>query len=614
MNFPKFINFLKKHKKVFPLNLFVFVIKKILTTKTVLKNDRKLKNERKYLKKIVENWKLSINPLSAKELQECLNQEKLSENQLLEFIRFFASASCFKKTEKHFLLFEALKIYGQNADQKNFLDLADFIIKETGVLIAGYYALEKSLNNEPYKKLEDYLHYICVHQIDLNESQKRRFLVTLSQLRILRKPIPPKEERKFSHYKSEENIIFYILHNSEPYMTFGYASRSRGVMSSLQKDGYKVYGVTRFGFPHDFQRSDLKDNIPLRENTSLVDKVGDLEYLRLLAKEGKGIFEQPLDEYILEAKNAIIELAYLKKPSKIIAASNYYTAFPALLAARELGIPFIYEVRGFWEVTRYSRVPAWKNSYDHKFYVAMENKTVLGADKVLTLTEAMKDLIEERSNGKVSAEIIPNAVTPREDVSSRRNEELATQLGIKANEKVIGFIGSIVQYEGLDLLVKAATHLKELPCKFLIVGSGESLESLKELSQKLSLEEVFIFIGRVPHNEVQEYYTLIDLVILPRLPQPVCELVSPLKPFEAMAEKKLLLMSDVAPMKEFTIEGVNGFLFEKGNINSLVSQIKRILFSQENFENTKESAREWVLENRTWDFAAKKIHNVLNHL
>ena len=612
MNFHKFINFLKKHKKVFPLNLFVFVIKKILTTKTVLKNDRKLKNERKYLKKIAENLKLSINPLSAKEWQECFNQEKLSENQLLDFIRFLASAVCFKKTEKHFLLFEALKIYSQNEDQKKFIYLADFIIKETGILIAGYYALEKSLNNAPYKKLEDYLHYICLHQMDLNESQKRRFLLTLAQLRILRKPVPPKGERKFSHYKSEENTIFYILHNSEPYMNFGYASRSRGVMSSLQKDGYKVYGVTRFGFPHD--RLDLKDSIHLRENTPLTDKVGDLEYWRLLAKKGQGLFEQPLDEYILEAKNAIIELAYLKKPSKIIAASNFYTAFPALLAARELGIPLIYEVRGFWEVTRYSSVPDWKNSYDHKFYVAMENKTALGADKVLTLTQAMKDLIEKRSNGKVSAEIISNAVTPREDVSSRRNEELATQLGIKSNEKVIGFIGRIVQYEGLDLLMQAATQLKDLPCKFLIVGSGESLEALKEFSKKLSLEEVFIFIGRVPYNEVQEYYTLIDLVILPRLPQPVCELVSPLKPFEAMAEKKLLLMSDVAPMKEFTIEGVNGFLFEKGNINSLVSQIKRILFSQEKFEKTKESAREWVLENRTWDFAAKKIHHVLNHL
>lgn len=258
MKFNTFLNFLKRHKKVFPLNLFIFVIKKFffykksITSKRCLASDIKLENDRKFLKKIAEDWKLSINPLSAKEWQECLNQGKLSENQLLDFIKFLAPLSCFKKTEKNFLLFETLKIYSKNENQIKFLDLTDSLIKETGILTAGYYALEKSLNNEPYKKLEDYLHSLCVQQMNLNESQKRRFLVTLSQLRTLRRPIPPKEEKKFSHYKSEENIIFYILHNSEPYMTFGYASRSRGVMSSLQKEGYKIYGVTRLVFPMIF--------------------------------------------------------------------------------------------------------------------------------------------------------------------------------------------------------------------------------------------------------------------------------------------------------------------------------------------------------------------------
>lgn len=573
---------------------------------------RELSEQRKEIKEIASSFKAQINALSIKEWQQFLNETELSSEKLSRLLRFLATSFCFTEEGKKRLISKAFKLYSEKETADKFLALADFILKITALPIVSYYALQKSLESKNYKDLESYLHHCLLYQSELGQAQRERLNFILGELRILKMKVPPSAKKKISHYKGDAEKIFYVLHNSEPYMTFGYASRARGVMTALEKEGYKVYGVTRLGFPHD--RYDLKDKLPLPEDTPLEDRVGELDYLRLLSKDGKGLFEKPLDDYIFEAKEALVKLACLKKPSKIIAASNFYTAFPALLAARELGIPFVYEVRGFWEVTRYSRDPSWQDSYAHHFYETMENKIVMASDKVFTLTEAMKDLIKKRSGGEITAELVPNAVTPRKEVSSKKDKELAKKLGIKENTKVIGFIGSVVEYEGLNLLAEAACSLKEKDCQFLIVGAGAYLEELKTLTKKLGVEEKFIFTGRVPHSEVFSYYSLIDLVTLPRLSLPVCELVSPLKPFEAMAEKKLLLMSDVAAMKEFTKPGLNGFLFEKGNLESFLRQIHKILFSDERFEKTKESARDWVLQNRTWDITAKKINHLLKNL
>src|SRR5690606_24655548 len=111
----------------------------------------------------------------------------------------------------------------------------------------------------------------------------------------------------------------------------------------------------------------------------------------------------------------------------------------------------------------------------------------------------------------------------------------------------------------------------------LLVGDGAELERFSARVKDEGLESVITFTGRVPHEDVERYYSLIDITPFPRLPLPVCEMVSPLKPFEAMAMGKAVLASGVAALAEIVAPGVTGFLHSKGDAESLRRGIERYL-------------------------------------
>lgn len=588
-------------------------IQKLKETSQVIENQIAFK-ERKILSEEARSLKLGFNLLSIASWQEHLDKDENSSNELIKIIKFLADSAIFNERNKTKVLDKALRNYYRKEENISlFTNTIDYVLRESNLITAAYYACIKIIESNSSTPYAKYLYLLCHNNQELKPEQQERLSYILGKIKLEQLSIPKSCHIKTTHYKAEEKTLFYVLHNSEPYMSFGYASRSRGMITALQEEGYKIFGVTRLGFPHD--RMTLKEKIPIQSQTPIEDHLDKITYLRMFPDDGKGLSQKPLDTYCEEAKKALTKLAYLKKPSVIIAASNFYTALPAILAARELKIPFIYEVRGLWEVTRYSHTPSWKDTHEYNFYKKMETKIALAADKVITLTQSMKDLIEERCDDKITVDIVPNAVNPKTaTIFDDKDKELKEKFKIKEEDKVIGFIGSIVSYEGLNLLVDAATQLKEYNIKYLLVGTGAYLEELKNYTQLQKVEHLFIFTGKVPHSEVSRYYSLIDLIVLPRLSLPVCELVSPLKPFEAMAHKKLVLMSNVKAMKEFTLPGVNGFLFEKENLESLASQIKEILFSEVDHRKTRESSREWVLENRTWQGVSKKISSIIDQL
>ena len=116
---------------------------------------------------------------------------------------------------------------------------------------------------------------------------------------------------------------------------------------------------------------------------------------------------------------------------------------------------------------------------------------------------------------------------------------------------MIGYIGSLVSYEGLDLLISSLPWFNKARIKFklLIVGDGAYMEKLQDLTNNLGLTDLVLFTGRVPHEEVERYYSIVDIAPFPRLP-PVTEMVSPLKLFEAMAMEKAVIASDVHALTE----------------------------------------------------------------
>ena len=439
----------------------------------------------------------------------------------------------------------------------------------------------------------------------LQEETKRN---AVSNYQLGKTGFPFPEMRPTPAYEADDHKVFYLLHNSLPHNSAGYATRTHGLLSELNRIGWDVDGVTRLGYPYDMPGKAEIPDVPLH------DVVGNVDYRRLL-KSREIEKKNPLFHYTERYSSALLDLAKEQRPAIIHAASNHWNGLTAVKTARQLGIPSIYEVRGLWEVTRGSRNPEWAESNMFKYIARMEADAAKGATRVFAITEALREEMIKRGVDGDKIEIVPNGVDTSRFVPIPRDEELASQLGL-AGKTVIGYVGSVLDYEGIELILEAAEVLNRTREDFhvLIVGDGAELERFQNRVQERELEHVATFTGRVPHEEVERYYSLVDITPFPRLPLPVCEMVSPLKPFEAMAMGKTVVASDVAALKEIVTPGVNGYLHEKGNTESLIEQLVKLLDGREHARQVGSRARDWVVENRDWKLLATLIAKTYDDL
>ncbi|MGY5765404.1 glycosyltransferase [Brachybacterium sp. DNPG3] len=412
-------------------------------------------------------------------------------------------------------------------------------------------------------------------------------------------PFPPKAAEPV--YAPRTDHVLYLLHNSLPHHSAGYATRTHGLLSELNRIGWDVDGVTRLGYPYDMPGKADMPSVPLHE------VVGEVDYRRLLA--GREIEKKnPLFYYTERYAEHLKELALVERPAILHAASNHWNGLTAVKVANELGIPSVYEVRGLWEITRASREPDWADSEKFRYLARMEADAARGATKVVAITEALREVMIERGVDAEKIAVVPNGVDSERFTPIPRDEELAAELGV-TGKTVIGYVGSVLDYEGITLLMEAAQILARTREDFhvLIVGDGAALEQQKLFVQETGLSRVVTFTGRVPHEDVERYYSLVDITPFPRLPLPVCEIVSPLKPFEAMAMGKAVLASDVAALAEIVSPDLNGLLHEKGSVDSLVEQLARLLDDASLRERLGRQARDWVVEHRDWKRLARLI-------
>jgi glycosyltransferase involved in cell wall biosynthesis len=198
--------------------------------------------------------------------------------------------------------------------------------------------------------------------------------------------------------------------------------------------------------------------------------------------------------------------------------------------------------------------------------------------------------------------VVPNAATPDPESEGRQSDaELASALGIPGCE-VLGFVGSFYAYEGLDLLIEVMPALlRERPAlRLLLVGGGPCDAALRARAEALGLEGKVIFTGRVPHSQVERYYDLIDLLVYPRHPMRLTELVTPLKPLECMSQGRVLLASDVGGHRELVVDGETGFLFKAGDGRALVQRVLQVLGLREQWPRIRAQGRTFVETERNW--------------
>lgn len=415
------------------------------------------------------------------------------------------------------------------------------------------------------------------------------------------------DSNKNSTYTPITNRIHYLLHNRLPYNSGGYATRSHGLLTSI-KQWWDISGVSRLGYPQD--RKGLEGTI--------YTKFHDIDNVRYhcLQANDNAFGQIPVKEYIDEYSNELYNLSIIEKPSIIHAASNYMNGLAANNVARRLGIKSVYEVRGLWEITRISRDPEWKDTEYYNMMAQLEAQAAKDADAVFTLTDALKKELVKRGVAAEKIHLLPNGVDSSRFVPKERNNKLALKLGVN-NKVVIGFLGSVVQYEGVEYIIQAASILKSRGITnfaVLIVGDGAVLENVKSVTSELNMEDYVTFTGRVPHEEIEDYYSIVDICPLPRKGLPVCEMVSPLKPFEAMAMGKVVVSSDVAALAEIIDDKVTGLLHRKDDAEDLANKISQLITDNGLRTRLGLAARKWVVAERDWKVIAKRVDNVYSSL
>ena len=297
----------------------------------------------------------------------------------------------------------------------------------------------------------------------------------------------------------------------------------------------------------------------------------------------------------------LAEVVRLVKPDILHAHSPALNALAALRVGRRCKIPIVYEVRAFWEDAAVDHGTSSEGGLRYRLTRALETYAVRRADAVTTICEGLKRDLIARQVPAAKLTVIPNAVN-LDDFGARKPDlDLQRSLNLTA-ATVLGFIGSFYAYEGLDLLLDALPlMLRENPTiKVLLVGGGNEESALKAQVARLKLGAQVLFAGRVPHAEVQRYYDLVDILVYPRHPMRLTELVTPLKPLEAMAQGRLVVASDVGGHRELITNQVNGVLFKAGDPVAAARCILDLIQARERWPELIAAGRRLVENERNW--------------
>lgn len=404
-------------------------------------------------------------------------------------------------------------------------------------------------------------------------------------------------------YTPIENRLCYCLSMSLPYRTTGYATRSQ-YMAKAMNEKFDLYVVTKPNFP--WNANSETRTVP----TEMVENIDGIRYIRQQTTSKENIITEMIESWV----KTFLEL----RPQYVVAASDYVNALPVMVAAKKLGIPFYYEVRGFWELTRVSANPSYKDTLKFKYEKFSEARVCKNADGVFTLTTPMKNELVSRGVSEDKISLAPNCADLSLFDLKDKNTDLLNRLNIPQDVPVIGYIGSIQVYEGIDDLMRACATLndKNIDFRLLIIGSSrESFDYKKQLcdlAEELKIGNKLIMLDRVDSNEVADYYSLIDIAPFGRKPFDVCELVSPIKPLEAMAMQKTVIVSDVGALKEIVIDNETGLHFKKGDVNSYAEVLERAIVDSDLRKQLGINARQWIEQNRQWSMNIDRMKEVFN--
>ncbi|MBV8504494.1 MAG: glycosyltransferase, exosortase A system-associated [Alphaproteobacteria bacterium] len=392
--------------------------------------------------------------------------------------------------------------------------------------------------------------------------------------------------------------ILHILDHSLP-LHSGYVYRTLGIVKQQRALGWEPVLLTSGKhYAPGPPREQIGEWVFLRTRipTGATAKLPWFRELKIV-----GDLDRRLDEVIDEVHPQILH-----------AHSPVLNAVPALRAGRRHAIPVVYEVRALWEDAAASHAAHGTARLRYAATRLVETRALQRADAVTTICEGLRaDMIARGISGdKIT--VVPNGV----DRSVFRgpgvpDRALARRLGL-SGRTVLAFFGSFYFYEGLHLLVRAVPELQRHHpgIAVLLAGGGPEEESLRALARGLDLGDSVVFAGRVPQEEMPRYYDLADLLIFPRISLRLTELVTPLKPLEAMAQQRIVVASNIGGHRELIRDRETGYLFPPGVPQHLAQGVLAALADRESWSRIRAQALEFIETERSWEHSVARYGGV----
>jgi len=382
--------------------------------------------------------------------------------------------------------------------------------------------------------------------------------------------------------------ILHILDHSIP-LHSGYTFRTRAILEQQKALGWETYHITSAKHIGTEQEIEEVDGLKFYRSKKPIELIAKLPIVNQY-----GVVQtlvERLDEIIPEIK-----------PDVLHAHSPALNGLAAIKAGKKHGIPVVYECRAFWEDAAVDHGTTKEGSLRYRVTKYLETSVFKKAQAVTCICEGLRQDIISRGIPENKITVIPNAVNiDKFTYGQEANLDLKQQLGLQ-DKMVLGFIGSFYAYEGIPLLLDALPNIiKQKPnVRLLLVGGGPQEKIIKNKVKQLKLELFVVFTGRVPHDQVQGYYNQVDIFVYPRLPMRLTELVTPLKPLEAMAQGRLVVASDVGGHKELIRDQENGMLFKANNADSLATSVLDLLNNTQSWQDIRLTGRKYVEQERNW--------------
>ncbi len=384
--------------------------------------------------------------------------------------------------------------------------------------------------------------------------------------------------------------LLHVLDHSIP-LHSGYTFRTLALLREQRKLGWETFHLTS-----------PKHSAP----SGPQETVDGWHFYRTPSPTGPKVPGLAENALMKATQQRLLEVARQVQPHIVHAHSPVLNALPALRVGRELGIPVVYEVRAFWEDAAVDHGTTTEGSLRYRLTRRLETHALRQAAHVFTICEGLRQDIVARGIAPAKVTVIPNAVDIEDfEPGGTPDAALKVRLGLQG-ATVLGFIGSFYAYEGLDLLLQALPQLlQQRPdVRVLLVGGGPQEAALKAQALALGVADKVVFTGRVPHAEVQRYYDLVDVLTYPRHSMRLTELVTPLKPLEAMAQGRLLVASDVGGHKELIRHGQTGLLFKAGSAQALADTVLDLLARRPEWPQLRAAGRRFVETERQWRTSA----------